>query len=216
MERQESSKRMCETYFNTCWERKLDAITRCHCTMDGSKSAIVLCAHFILKTVRIIQEMEGGNYKQYNASTVIKNDCNVVFLSSWIQSTFWILNNHRILFAWPVKVHHIVKWDICMVWYPLGCSHCRWVNHLHYPCLQKHVLNIVHSWAVVHTCSTLDKLPVCDDDDRSHFPMEGSEKLPNMALIISSRSGHVAGRQVIGLGVCEGSCCTKRCVCYIE
>ena len=43
----------------------------------------------------------------------------------------------NLLWQWPVNDHHIVKWYIYMVCYPLGCSHCRWVNHMHYPCLTK-------------------------------------------------------------------------------
>ena len=41
-----------------------------------------------------------------------------------------------LVFGWPINDHHVVKWYIYMVWYPLGCSHCRWVNHMHYPCFQ--------------------------------------------------------------------------------
>ena len=40
-----------------------------------------------------------------------------------------------------------------MVWYPLGCSHCCWVNHTHYPSLQKRGSSIVQLWAVLCSCA---------------------------------------------------------------
>ena len=98
-----------------------------------------------------------------------------------------------LVFGWPINDHHVVKWYIYMVWYLLGCSHCRWVNHMHYPCFQIVFWTLSRQWAVLYSCVLQRKFHVFHDDGCPHFAMEGSPKLSTMALITLSWGGHVGG-----------------------
>ena len=57
------------------------------------------------------------------------------------------------LFGWPLNNHHVIKWCIDLIWYPLGYSLCHWINHIHYSYLKRAfwgMLNYEPSSVLVH------------------------------------------------------------------
>ena len=96
------------------------------------------------------------------------------------QSTrYWKSGPQRIpagVIGWPINDDHVVKWYIYLVWYLLGCSHCRWVNQLEEMCGENAVQALPSQNRPLHLCMS-EKLHVFHDDGCPHFPTEGSVKL---------------------------------------